>query len=89
MNKLNGSLHRLFIEDVNRGALIDLVSSYFDGFSVREQIGYWQGQAEKSLLIEVITDKTAAVYELAGKIKALNCQESVLVEIVSNSAYFV
>jgi hypothetical protein len=44
---------------------VDLTSTYFDGFSVSQILGYWQGKAEKTLLIEIETIENLKVIELA------------------------
>lgn len=88
MNKLSGNLYRLFTEDINRKEVIKLAASQFEGFTLKtDSIGYWHGQPEKSLSIEVITEDGAAVEKLAELIKEVNHQEAVLIERIKNEAY--
>lgn len=61
----------------------EIVSQYFDGFTLFEARGYWKGKGERSAVVEVVTSNRAKVYELARTIKELNKQESVLVVPVS------
>jgi TusA-related sulfurtransferase len=41
--------------------------------------GYWQGQAEKSLLLEVYTNNKKLIRSIAERIKEHNQQQAVLV----------
>lgn len=87
---LNGSLYRIITEDINRSKVINLASKHFQGFTLRPGgIGYWEGKPEKSITLEVITDKPATINKLAGEIKQLNNQEAVLVEVIKNHAWLV
>jgi len=78
-------LYRLFTQNVNKQWICELVSQYFDSFTVFETTGYWKGCQEQSLCIEIMTDS----YDISvpGKIKVLsqaiclgNEQESVLIQ---------
>ena len=56
-----------------------LASQYFMGFSIVDQIGYWQGTKEKSAVIEIIGDNLKEkVVSLIADIKHLNNQEAVM-----------
>jgi hypothetical protein len=75
-------LYRIYTENTKRQHVIrDAVSKRYPGFTLIKGVGYWQGKREQSLIIEIITprpdDKT--ILKLAGDIKRLNRQESVLV----------
>lgn len=87
--RMEGVLFRIITEDVNRPELLALVGSFFDGFTMRQGIGYWKGEAEDSITLEVITPDSAKVMDLADKIKLLNKQEAVLVERINNTAWLV
>jgi len=79
-------------EDLNRDKVIKIANKYFDGYSISKpgaRAGFWKGQEEDSLLIEVITSAKNKVMQLANEIKKLNNQESVLVEAISNNAWLV
>ena len=92
MIKLDGILYRIMTEDINRSEVIKTANKYFSGYSISEpgtRSGYWRGVGEKSILLEVITDDKASVMSLANDIKLINNQESVLVEVIKNSAYLV
>ena len=76
-------IYRIYTEDL--GNIPEIVSQYFDGFTVFEAVGYWKGQREKTAVVELVTDERVKVYEMARTIKELNKQESVLVVPVSVS----
>jgi len=84
-------LYRIFTE--RKPNLARLASRHFDGFTLTEATGYWQGQPEPSAVIEVILDghpdDKARVYALANLIKHENLQQSVLVEILANTSELV
>lgn len=56
---------------------IDIASSYFEGFSVSQILGYWKGKAEKTLLIEIETLEKLKVIELS-KTLALELQQQAI-----------
>lgn len=87
--KLEGKLYRIMTEDKNRQGIIDTISVFFDGFSIHSQLGYWRGQAEKSLCIDIITPEADKVKRVASIIQQLNHQESVLVETIANNTELV
>jgi hypothetical protein len=76
-------LYRIYTEDRNRGDIIEYVSSFFwNGFTTLNGVGYWHGQAESCLVIEIIHDSEDAeitVKNIARWIQKHNAQESVAV----------
>lgn len=52
----------------------------FPSFTVIPATGYWQGQRESSLAIEVETEDHARIVEAAQCIRVLNTQQAVLVQ---------
>ncbi len=83
-------LYRIITEDKNRHKTVVLVTNHFKDFTIISAIGYWNGIAESSLIIEVSTDVINAGYRigvLAKLIKVQNQQDAVLVqEIPCNSS---
>lgn len=75
--------YRIYTEDL--GNIPEIVSQYFEGFTVFEAVGYWKGKREKTSVVEVITNERVKVYEMARTLKELNRQENVLVVPVSVS----
>lgn len=73
-------MHTYHVRTETRSNLADLAGRYFDGFTLIEGAGYWQGQRELSTTIELVTDDGDRVLELARAIKVANGQDAVLVE---------
>lgn len=76
-------LYRICTENKNRAAIERLVSSYVDGFTILEGTGYWKGNREQSLIIEIAGGETylpSVVQQIAEQIKLCNTQEAVLVQ---------
>jgi hypothetical protein len=79
-------LYRLHTEDKNRKWLEEILYEQFDGFTIQEQIGYWCGQKEKSLCIEIMTDQKSAllrIQEIVKMICGYNGQDCVLVQVIN------
>lgn len=74
-------LYRIYTEDKNRGDVIDYVSKLFDNFTTYNGVGYWRGQAESCLVIEIIKPgmNMNSIIQIAEWIKTHNNQESVVV----------
>lgn len=82
-------LYRVLTENKNKRDILALASGYFQGFTVLEGRGFWQGQQEKSLILEVETNDERSVKRLANDIKIFNSQEAVLVEVINNSQFII
>lgn len=77
------TLYRIYTEYKNRGNIIEYVSSWFDGFTTYNGVGYWRGQAESCLIIEIITDYKHHddILRIAEYIQRHNTQESVAITV--------
>lgn len=85
-------LYRIVTENKNRDRIEGLIADKFEGFTVISAKGYYKNKAEKSLIIEVCSNELSdfdKLTELAGKIKEVNKQESVLVQKVYADFSFV
>jgi len=73
--------YRIYTEDLNLDLIETAASIRFDSFSITHQTGYWHGQSEPSIVIEVLGTHadSGKVQSLALWIKAKNNQEAVLV----------
>ena len=73
--------YRIYTEDKNRDKVLNMTSVYFKGFTFFPCIGYWMGDREDSLVIEIIGE--AHIYRhvqsLAHWIKVQNKQQNVLI----------
>lgn len=48
---------RIYTENMNYQHVMDLACQHFNGcFNVTNMRGYWQGKAENSLVVEVLSD---------------------------------
>jgi truncated hemoglobin YjbI len=85
-------LYRIFTEDVkeNHDKLTELITQFYEGFTILKGQGYWRLQPENSLVIEIVTiDEDAKVKTLAAAIRDANNQECVLVQKIENHQWFV
>jgi uncharacterized membrane protein len=67
----------------------NLTSRYFDGFFMSYGIGYYKDVEEKSVKIEIVTDRENDIYLLIADIKRCLFQESVLLEISEPEIRFI
>lgn len=85
-------LYRIYTQRKNVKWIASMVSEYFNGFTILKGTGYWRGQKEKSLIIEIATDSAAAehhVHEICQKINGYNRQNCVMVQKTMCSFHFV
>ncbi len=84
-------LYRILTENKNLDNVKKLAAAHFDGFTIYKAVGYWKGNEEESLVIEIWAQEKdeAMVRALAEKIKVINSQESVLIQELSGTGYFV
>lgn len=83
-------LYRIHTQNKNKKFLCQLISKYFDGFSVIEQIGYWQSKKEKSLCIEIVADTASTALKIGQLCKAIcgyNRQDAVLIQEIDCKTY--
>lgn len=80
---MTSKLYRIYTEEKNRAEVEAVTGDYFPGFTVFTGIGYYKGNKEFSMVIEIIGNDTKKDFEkivtLAEYIKTVNCQESVLI----------
>jgi hypothetical protein len=79
-----GHLQRRVTDDQLDKFLQDTVSHHFDGFSVTYGEGYWRGQREDTVHIDIVVDQDTgevknAIRDIAAEYNARFSQESVLV----------
>ena len=73
-------VYRLYTETVADVDLRPIIGRYFEGFTVYQASGVWQGQTEPATVIEIVgkaSDLQSVVY-LAGDIRVVNRQSCVL-----------
>jgi hypothetical protein len=72
-------VYRIYTEDSNRAAIVSAVSERFESFTLHETTGYFKGEAEKSIVIEIVDAREEDIRVVAAAIRALNGQKTVLV----------
>jgi len=79
-------LYRIFTENKNYAAITDRLDIQFpDGYTIINANGAWQGQREKSLIIEIVSDSPSIesdIGKLAYWLKKYNEQDVVLLEVI-------
>ena len=84
--QINGfPVHSLFVgsrdgrafPDADRQAVIEATTASFDGFTVMDADGYFQGRSVATMVIKLGTDDTEAVIKLVRRLGALLAQRSV------------
>jgi hypothetical protein len=82
------TLYRIHTE--LRPNLAELAARFFPGFTLLTGIGYWEGLAEPTAILELYgtADDAALVATLAETIRVANRQHSVLVVVVTLARSF-
>lgn len=82
----------IYTEDLDREAIIALVTQEFSAATLHSGVGLWHGKAESSLAITILGHESSrgAVHSVAQNIKRHNQQEAVRVmEVKLESVIFV
>lgn len=67
-----------------------IISEYFDGFTAYEVIGYWKGQKEKTLKVEIVSDDMPAkVSKLCKQLAIELKQDAIMLEQVESNTAFI
>ena len=86
-------LYRILTEDSTayRANAIAAIGKHFKSFTALQGQGYWQGQAENSLILEVVGGEADynKVMSVASEIKSVNFQQAVLVQKIANTDVFI
>lgn len=64
--------------------IIKTISKYFNGATISDVLGLWEGETEKTTLIEIITDNEININLLKQDLKTTYKQDSIL-KITSNN----
>lgn len=80
-------LYRIFTEDKQRLAIAQIVGRFFDGFTLIPAEGYWQGEQEQSLIIEIDTTGSTCpvnrINAIASEINELNNQQYCMIQEIA------
>ena len=81
----NNKTHELEVDKIEQ-----IVSKYFDGFSTFEIVGYWKGNKERTLKVEVVTEvDTTIVAKVAKDLKEQLQQDAIMVEVLDSNTMFI
>ena len=86
MKKYPEQVYRIYTEDVRRKEIIKATAELFDNFTLHPTTGFFNGQAEKSIVIEIVKATDANIERLAHKIQELNGQKTMLVMSLTGTA---
>ena len=62
-------MYRICTEDVNREAILSILDSHVDGYTVSPVMGSGRGQREASLAIDLVGTSKLTVESIAAEIK--------------------
>jgi len=85
-------LYRIFTERKNVKFITQLISEHYQGFTIFNTIGYWQGKHEKSLCIEIMSNNPADRHKLTKICKSINGynkQDCCLLQIIECKSEFI
>lgn len=79
-------LYRVCTENKNYENIVNYLDQHFpDGYTIINANGAWQGQREKSLIIEIVSNKPYAessIGKLCYWLKKYNEQDAVMVQAI-------
>lgn len=77
-------------KELEKSKIENILSKSFDGFTAYEVVGYWKGNKERTLKIEIIDERPASdLAKVAKQLKKGLNQESILMEIVQSNCAFI
>lgn len=70
--------------------LVSLAKKHnIEGFSLRDQLGYWAGELEQSHVLELLDTNKAQAFAVANELKTKYQQDAVIVRPVEQKVYFI
>lgn len=73
------SIYRIYTEEKNKSAIVQLGSRQFESFTLQPTLGYDRNRPEKSIVIEIVGGNLSHIKRLAARIRKMNGQKSVLI----------
>ena len=76
---------------VEREKALSILSSYYEGMSITELVGVWQGIKEESILVSVVCETVdyTQVKTACRKLNAELDQQAIMVEVLDSNALFI
>lgn len=84
-------LYRILTEESEHNFRVvrKLMCDNFDGFTMYTGQGFWKGEFEIALIIEVVTDSEVDVLHVAATIREQCKQECVMVQKIACEAFLI
>jgi len=83
-------LYRIYTENKSRQTIEQLTNKYFQGYTLLQGTGHYQGKREPSIILEIVGNEIdRQIEQLARDIKHANNQESILVQKLQNEHSFI
>jgi len=77
-------------KELEREKVEKVLNDHYEGYSAFEIVGYWKGERERTLMIEVLSEEPGPVHAKVAKQLKRECdQEAVLLEITEVNATFI
>jgi hypothetical protein len=72
------TIHRLYTEQKNKRVITRLLSEHFQSFTLQPVTGYYRGNSEKAIVVEIVGATPLTIRKVAEQIKKMNGQKSIL-----------
>jgi hypothetical protein len=72
------TIHRLYTEQKNKRLITRLLKEHFESFTLQPVTGYYRGNSEKAIVVEIVGATPSAIRKVAEQIKKMNGQKSIL-----------
>ena len=79
-------IYRIYTEAKNQREIVLLAGKQFESFTLQPTLGYYRGNPEKSIVIEVVGANEREAQQLAQRIQKMNGQKSVLITRLQGKA---
>lgn len=80
------AIYRIYTEAKNKREIVLLTGKEFESFTLQPTIGYYRGNPERSIVIEIVGATERGVRQLAQRIQKMNGQKSVLITRLQGKA---
>lgn len=85
-------LYRICTQNLNYPDILDYLDEHFpDGYTVIHANGAWQGQREKSLVIEIVSTSPldGSLEQLAYWLRKHNRQQAIMIQIIDMNVHIL
>jgi uncharacterized membrane-anchored protein YitT (DUF2179 family) len=88
-------LWRIYTEKKNTRMVENLLNIYYKGYTLIKATGYWKGEKENSLIVEILLNESGTnlnrdnLQKIADEIKRFNDQQTVLITCQNINTEFI